>query len=41
MFEEDRIDNDLKKVDDAVREYWDLAPRKIYNPKKQPRRQRK
>lgn len=34
MFEEDRIDNDLKKVDDAVRDYWGLASRKIYNPKK-------
>lgn len=27
MFDESEIDNDLKAVDDAVRSYWNLAPR--------------
>lgn len=27
MFEGKRIDNDIRAVDDAVREYWGLAPR--------------
>ncbi len=26
MFEDKRIDNDLKMVDTTIREYWDLAP---------------
>lgn len=27
MFDGERIDNDLKLVDDAIRDYWQLAPR--------------
>ena len=30
MFTEDRIDNDLKMVDDAIREYWELPKRREY-----------
>ena len=26
MFEEDRIDNDLKAVDSTIREYWGMGP---------------
>lgn len=33
LFDE-RIDNDLKAVDDAIREYWQLAPRTSANTKK-------
>ena len=28
MFETVEIDNDLKLVDDTIRKYWKLAPRK-------------
>ena len=34
MFEEAEIDNDLKKVDDAIRAYYELAPRRL-NAKRQ------
>lgn len=29
MFESEEIDNDLKLVDTAIREYWELAPLKV------------
>ena len=28
MFEDKRIDNDLKMVDTTIREYWELKPLK-------------
>ena len=34
MFESDDIDNDLKMVDDTIREYWSLPPRREYVAKK-------
>lgn len=34
MFDEERIPNDLQMVDDAVREYWGMAPRKKSDIKK-------
>lgn len=34
MFATVEIDNDLAAVDDAIREYWSLAPRKATNAKK-------
>ena len=34
MFAENTIDNDLRLVDDEIRKYWDLAPRKEYKAQK-------
>lgn len=34
MFENNDIDNDLKMVDDTIREYWSLPPRRGYVAKK-------
>ena len=34
MFDTDTIDNDLKLVDDAIREYWGLSKRRPYKQSK-------